>query len=157
MKNKIKNVIIVIIFSLIFTICLIMILDRKNVTIDENLIKIENENVVNNTSNNKTTNSNTVKEENTTKNENAVSENTTSNIIGKEETNSEKEEDSSQTKEEKAISLVKKEWGSEDDSVYFNIANKNGNKYTISVNSSETTEAIAWYDVDLDTEKVTSN
>ncbi len=152
MKNKIKNVIIVIIFSLIFTICLIMILDRKNITIDENLIKIENENVVNNTSN-----SNTVKEENITKNENAVSENTTSNIIGKEETNSEKEEDSSQTKEEKAISLVKKEWGSEDDSVYFNIANKNGNKYTISVNSSETTEAIAWYDVDLDTEKVTSN
>lgn len=152
MKNKIKNVIIVIIFSLIFTICLIMILDRKNITIDENLIKIENENIVNNTSN-----SNTVKEENITKNENAVSENTTSNIIGKEETNSEKEEDSSQTKEEKAISLVKKEWGSEDDSVYFNIANKNGNKYTISVNSSETTEAIAWYDVDLDTEKVTSN
>ena len=152
MKNKIKNVIIVIIFSLIFTICLIMILDRKNITIDENLIKIENENVVNNTSN-----SNTVKEENISKNENAVSENTTSNIIGKEETNSEKEEDSSQTKEEKAISLVKKEWGSEDDSVYFNIANKNGNKYTISVNSSETTEAIAWYDVDLDTEKVTSN
>lgn len=155
MNNKIKNVIIVIIFSLIFSISLIMILDRKDTSIDENLIKIENENVVNNTVKNEIKN-NTVKEENNIDTNN-INENTTSNVIGKEETDSEKEEDSSQTKEEKAINLVKKEWGSDDDSVYFNIANKNGNKYTISVNSSATTEVIAWYDVDLDTGKVTSN
>lgn len=156
MNNKIKNVIIVIIFSLIFSISLIMILDRKDSSIDQNLVKIENENLVNNTVKNQITSNNTVKEENNV-DANNINENTTSNVIGKEETNSEKEEDSSQNKEEKAINLVKKEWGSDDDSVYFNIANKNGNKYTISVNSSETTEAIAWYDVDLDTEKVTSN
>ena len=156
MNNKIKNVIIVIIFSLIFSISLIMILDRKDSSIDQNLVKIENENVVNNTVKNQITSNNTLKEENNI-DANNINENTTSNVIGKEETNSEKEEDSSQTKEEKAINLVKKEWGSDDDSVYFNIANKNGNKYTISVNSSETTEAIAWYDVDLDTERVTSN
>ncbi len=156
MNNKIKNVIIVIIFSLIFSISLIMILDRKDSSIDQNLVKIENENVVNNTVKNQITSNNTLKEENNI-DANNINENTTSNVIGKEETNSEKEEDSSQNKEEKAINLVKKEWGSDDDSVYFNIANKNGNKYTISVNSSETTEAIAWYDVDLDTEKVTSN
>ena len=156
MNNKIKNVIIVIIFSLIFSISLIMILDRKDSSIDQNLVKIENENLVNNTVKNQITSNNTVKEENNI-DANNINENTTSNVIGKEETNSEKEEDSSQNKEEKAINLVKKEWGSDDDSVYFNIANKNGNKYTISVNSSETTEAIAWYDVDLDTEKVTSN
>lgn len=156
MNNKIKNVIIVIIFSLIFSISLIMILDRKDSSIDQNLVKIENENVVNNTVKNQITSNNTLKEENNI-DANNINENTTSNVIGKEETNSEKEEDSSQNKEEKAINLVKKEWGSDNDSVYFNIANKNGNKYTISVNSSETTEAIAWYDVDLDTEKVTSN
>ena len=156
MNNKIKNVIIVIIFSLIFSISLIMILDRKDSSIDQNLVKIENENLVNNTVKNQITSNNTLKEENNI-DANNINENTTSNVIGKEETNSEKEEDSSQNKEEKAINLVKKEWGSDDDSVYFNIANKNGNKYTISVNSSETTEAIAWYDVDLDTEKVTSN
>lgn len=156
MNNKIKNVIIVIIFSLIFSISLIMILDRKDSSIDQNLVKIENENVFNNTVKNQITSNNTLKEENNI-DANNINENTTSNVIGKEETNSEKEEDSSQNKEEKAINLVKKEWGSDDDSVYFNIANKNGNKYTISVNSSETTEAIAWYDVDLDTEKVTSN
>lgn len=156
MNNKIKNVIIVIIFSLIFSISLIMILDRKDSSIDQNLVRIENENVVNNTVKNQITSNNTLKEENNI-DANNINENTTSNVIGKEETNSEKEEDSSQNKEEKAINLVKKEWGSDDDSVYFNIANKNGNKYTISVNSSETTEAIAWYDVDLDTEKVTSN
>lgn len=156
MNNKIKNVIIVIIFSLIFSISLIMILDRKDSSIDQNLVKIENENVVNNTVKNQITSNNTLKEENNI-DANNINENTTSNVIGKEETNSEKEEDSSQNKEEKAINLVKKEWGSDDDSVYFNIANKNGNKYTISVNSSETTEAIAWYDVDLDTERVTSN
>ena len=156
MNNKIKNVIIVIIFSLIFSISLIMILDRKDSSIDQNLVKIENENVVNNTVKNQITSNNTLKEENNI-DANNINENTTSNVIGKEETNSEKEEDSSQNKEEKAINLVKKEWGSDNDSVYFNIANKKGNKYTISVNSSETTEAIAWYDVDLDTEKVTSN
>ena len=156
MNNKIKNVIIVIIFSLIFSISLIMILDRKDSSIDQNLVKIENENVVNNTVKNQITSNNTLKEENNI-DANNINENTTSNVIGKEETNSEKEEDSSQNKEEKAINLVKKEWGSDNDSVYFNIANKNGNKYTISVNSSETTEAIAWYDVDLDTERVTSN
>ena len=156
MNNKIKNVIIVIIFSLIFSISLIMILDRKDSSIDQNLVKIENENLVNNTVKNQITSNNTLKKENNIDTNN-INENTTSNVIGKEETNSEKEEDSSQNKEEKAINLVKKEWGSDDDSVYFNIANKNGNKYTISVNSSETTEAIAWYDVDLDTEKVTSN
>lgn len=157
MNDKIKTIIIIIIFALIFTVSLVMILDRKEPN-DKDLITIENENVNNtNTTREVKEDENNITDNNNIEENNLLNENTTSDVVGREEKESEKEDDSSENKDQKAIELVKKEWGNDDNSVYFNIANKNGNKYTISVNSSETTEVIAWYDVDLETQKVTSN
>jgi len=62
--------------------------------------------------------------------------------IGEEESNT---EDSTQSEEEKVLSLVKKEWG-DDNSVTFNIENKSGSKYRVSVRSQAT--VIQWYEVD---------
>lgn len=155
MKDKIITIIIIIIFALILAISLVMILDKKD-PIDKELISIENENT--NTTNiiKEDKDNNTI--ENNIIDDNTVDENTTSNIIGKEEKESEEEnKNSSGNNDEKAISLVKKEWGDSESSVYFNIENKNGTKYTITVRSSETTEAIAWYDVDVNTGKIISN
>lgn len=152
MKDKIKTILIIIIFSLILAVSLVMLFDRKD-TEDEDLIGIENENVNStNTYNENNINENQIEENNT------VNENTTLNVIGREEKESEEEsKNSTGNNDEKAIELVKKEWGDDQSSVYFNIENKNGTKYTITVRSSETTEAIAWYDVDVETEKITSN
>lgn len=152
MKDKIKTILIIIIFSLILAVSLVMILDRKDPN-DKDLIDVENEYINStNTYNENTINENQIEENNT------VDENTTSNVIGREEKESEEEsKKSSGNNDQKAIELVKKEWGDDESSVYFNIENKNGTKYKITVRSSETTEAIAWYDVDVETEKVTSN
>ena len=153
MKDKIKTILIIIIFSLILAVSLVMIFDRKD-TEDRDLITIENENVnINSTTNTYDENVTYVNEIEAT---NIISENATSNVIGREEKESEEDDDLSVNNDQKAIELVKKEWGDGESSVYYNIENKNGTKYTITVRSSETTEAIAWYDVDVEKEKVTS-
>ena len=58
--------------------------------------------------------------------------------------------------EKKAIELVKKSWG-EDDNIYCVVANKDDNNYYISVNDSSTTSVLAWYTVDIKTGKVSEN
>ena len=75
-------------------------------------------------------------------------------IIGREEQESIPEEEGP-TDEEKVIELVKKQWGSKDSTVSYNIANHDGNIYMVSVNSKETTEVKAWYQVNLATGETT--
>ena len=69
--------------------------------------------------------------------------------VGEEEKEAEQENVASQaqSKDEKAIELAKKEWG-EDNSVTFNIEEKDGDKYYVAVKKDATT--IKWYEVDTD-------
>lgn len=59
-----------------------------------------------------------------------------------------------QTEEQQVIELVKNKYGT-DQGVNFNIANKDGNIYYVSVNDANTTAVLAWYSVDLSTKTVT--
>lgn len=68
--------------------------------------------------------------------------------IGEEEQETQKEETTAQSKDEKAIDLAKKEWG-EDDTVTFNVEEKNGTKYYVAVKKDAT--VISWYEVDTET------
>ena len=52
------------------------------------------------------------------------------------------------------IELVKNEYGT-DQGVTFNIANKEGTIYHVSVNDAETTAVLTWYTVDVSTNTVT--
>lgn len=82
---------------------------------------------------------------------NATEEEINSDYVGAEEqetTNDEK------TEEEKVVELVKEAYGTEQ-GVTFNIANKDGNIYHVSVNDNITTAVLAWYNVDIFTETVT--
>lgn len=112
---------------------------QKTEDTEQNNNKSENTNKENN-SNNEETNNN---RDNTTTSNNQ-------NYIGEEES---RDETSNTSNEEKALKLAKEKWG-EDISVYFTVANKNGNTYNISVNSSETTQVLAWYSVNIETGEV---
>ena len=96
---------------------------------------------------NQTTQTNTVEEnetnvENETDTENVVNEPVTPSI------------QPNVTEEEKVIELVKNEYGT-DQGVTFNIANKEGTIYHVSVNDAETTAVLTWYTVDISTNTVT--
>ena len=71
-----------------------------------------------------------------------------SEYVGEEETQSKEETNTGKTIEEKAIDLAKKEWGN-DASVTFNIEEKKGNKYYVSVKRNAITAC--WYEVDVET------
>ena len=62
------------------------------------------------------------------------------------------EEEPEMSTDEKVIDLVKKEWG-KDDSVTITIEKKNGNKYRVAVRDTSTT-VLQWYEVNIDTWKV---
>ena len=79
--------------------------------------------------------------------ENIIKEEETEEYVGEEEQETQKEETTPQNKDEKAIDLVKKEWG-EDDTVTFNIEEKNGSKYYVAVKKDAT--VISWYEVDTE-------
>lgn len=112
---------------------------------------------------NQTTKTNTV-EENEIDTKNIVNETMTPTIqpnVSEEEINSDyvgSEEqqtvNTEQTEEEKVIELVKNEYGT-DQGVTFNIANKEGTIYHVSVNDAETTAVLTWYTVDISTNTVT--
>lgn len=68
--------------------------------------------------------------------------------VGEEETQSKEETNTGKSIEDKAIDLAKKEWGN-DASVTFNIEEKKGNKYYVSVKRNAVTSC--WYEVDIDT------
>ena len=123
-----------------------------------------NHNVINEIDLNETTETNTEAEENETSTENTVNENTAPVIqpnVTEEEINSDyvgtEEQETvtnGQTEEETVIELVKNQYGT-DQGVTFNIANKDGNIYHVSVNDVNTTAVIAWYSVDISNNTVT--
>ena len=112
---------------------------------------------------NETTKNNT-EEENETDTENIVNEpvtptiqpNATEEEINSDYVGSEEQQtvNTEQTEEEKVIELVKNDYGT-DQGVDFNIENKEGTIYHISVRDINTTAALAWYDVDTATNAVT--
>ena len=108
----------------------------KNNTVEEN--EIDTENIVN-------------KPVTPTIQPNATEEEINSDYIGSEEQQTVNTE---QTEEEKVIELVKNEYGT-DQGVTFNIANKEGTIYHVSVNDAETTAVLTWYTVDVSTNTVT--
>lgn len=71
-----------------------------------------------------------------------------SEYVGEEETQSKEEINSGKTLEEKAIDLAQKEWGN-DASVTFNIEEKKGNKYYVSVKRNAITAC--WYEINIET------
>ena len=71
--------------------------------------------------------------------------------VGEEEQETQKEDATIQNNDEKAIDLAKKEWG-EDDTVTFNVEEKNGTKYYVAVKQDAT--VIAWYEVDTENWKI---
>ena len=124
----------------------------------------DNQNIINEIDLNETTTTNTSVEENETNTENIVNETVTptvqpnvteneinSNYVGTEEQATNNTE---QTEEERVIELAKNEYGT-DQGVTFNIANKDGNMYYVSVNDVATTAVLAWYSVDILTNTVT--
>lgn len=60
------------------------------------------------------------------------------------------------TEEERVIELVKNEYGT-DQGVTFNIVNKDGNIYHVSVVDNSTSTALKWYTVDMNNETVTES
>ncbi len=121
-------------------------------------------NIINEIDLNETTKTNTEEVENETVTENVTNNNTeptiqpnvTENEINSDYIGTEEQETTNnvQTEEEKVIELVKNEYGT-DQGVSFNIANKDGNIYHVSVNDTNTTAVIAWYSVDISTNTVT--
>lgn len=111
---------------------------------------------------NQTAKTNTI-EENTTDIENIVNEIVTPTIqpnVSEEEINSDyvgSEEqqniNTEQMEEERVIELVKNEYGT-DQGITFNIANKEGTIYHVSVNDETTTAVLTWYTVDISTNTV---
>lgn len=129
----------------------------------------EDQSIINEIDLNQTTETNTVSEneidmdtEETTENivnetvmptiqPNATEEEINSEYVGSEEQQTVNTE---QTEEEKVVELVKNEYGT-DKGVTFNIANKEGTIYHVSVNDAETTAVLTWYTVDVSTNTVT--
>lgn len=158
MENKKK---IIIIAVTIFLVILITLLTIKLIKIEKNKGKevinlnknaIENNTVENNVQNEniKDKNNENVNEENN--NQTNTIQNTASNA-GEEVTKTEIEKE--ETDKEKALNLVKKDWG-EDDNVYFTVESIDGNgNYTIYVREGETTREISVYTVNLKTGKFT--
>ncbi len=152
MKDKLKLIIITAIITIIILVIFLIFFNNKQIDNTELVnSKVYTTNTIVNSIDSE--DENNITDENNT---NTIQDNKNENVIGREEKESEQEDkdSSSASNDKKALELVKKEWGEEDNNVYFNIANKNGKKYTISVHNSETTQAVAWYDVDLTTGKV---
>lgn len=78
-------------------------------------------------------------------------ENTNNNdSVGKEEQNSETTSSNNpQTKEEKAVELAKNKWGKNDETVSFNIEQKDGKLYYVAVRKD--TQVMQWYEVNTET------
>jgi len=125
-----------------------MLKDDKTIETSKNYNNIEKENKVANSVN---TIENKI--ENVVENKSEDEEENTEIEI--KPTNPEEKEDTNKDgNKEKAIEIVKKEWG-EDDSVYFEFdkIDSNGN-YRIAVRQKSTTNALVWYTVDVENEKI---
>lgn len=139
----------------------------NNVATNSNLVTGKNGTTTKtNTNGNKTNNSNTANntnKENTTNttqndNTNKTSNNTTENNQNKNETKQDNTtkavEQNKASNEDIARELAKNTYGSSD-GVYFKVEQVEGNGvYIISVRDAETTSALAWYNVDVNTKTV---
>lgn len=148
-------IIILILLAIILTVKLLDIRNNKedtptinanNIIEDETGNNVVNESIQNNIIDN---NVNEIVENNTT--ENVIEQN---NALGNSQQISKEEIDNETMKKEednkaKAINIVKENWG-EDSKVYFSFDSIDSNgKYIVSVRNKTTTEALAWYVVDL--------
>ena len=115
---------------------------EANPTSSNNIVNMTN-NIANNTNQNKT--------ENKTNNiENKIDDETQEYQNNQEETKDGPVVDE-KTDTEKAISIVKKDWG-DDNSVYFAEDGRTGTgEYIVCVREKETTNALAWYTVNVET------
>ena len=120
--------------------------NTENIQEESNVVDEEKENIIETTNN---VSENVIVEE-------PVAQNvpdTSNQIIGKEEAET-ASENVGLTEEEKAIELVKEKWGTQDTSVVYAVANREGNIYMVSVTNKETTAVLAWYQVNMQTEEV---
>lgn len=139
-----KTVIVIVIVLMIIGICIFAFIGNKEnkIDINNNAISNNKENIEQNQQGNQTT-QNIV--ENITENE--IIGNIVENTVS-----SETFEESPKSSEEKAIIIVKNDWGNSS-SVKISVdgINENG-KYIVAVRDINTTEALAFYTVDISTE-----
>lgn len=152
MENKKKIIIIAIAVALVILIGLLTIKlikiskDKKVININENAI--ENNTINNEIENETVENTNTVNEN---EEKNNQSDTQISPSSSGEEEVAETEIEKEETDKEKALNLVKKDWG-EDDNSYFTVESIDGNgNYTIYVREGETTREISIYTVNIKT------
>ena len=72
------------------------------------------------------------------------------NTENNEEKDKEENKTNAESPKEKAIRIVKENWG-EDDTVYFFCENEENGKYPVAVRDKNTTKALYWYYVDIET------
>ena len=146
MKKKTEQKILTIIIVLALVALAVLV---SSIVYEEEIRK--NKNAVESTTMPTIENKNTNVEETPEKEENLPQkqESTKEEYVGEEEKEAEQENVASQaqSKDKKAIELAKKEWG-EDNSVTFNIEEKDGDKYYVAVKKDAT--SIKWYEVDTD-------
>ena len=140
--------------KLIIVVCLFVIIWFSCDIFDE---KHKNgENVSNTISNEIISNSTFVKESNNVVKENTISEDNTEkeNIEENKETPTVSSENIAMSREEKAIELVKKEWGGTEGVYFSNESMDQNGKYIVSVRDQKTTNLLAFFTVDVDSETV---
>lgn len=146
----------VLIFLLVFVVIIgvvVYIIVANNKPKDDEFTKNDTENAVNNTTNvntNKTGN----EELNEIATENADRDFETKERANIQEDTNFKEVEVKGTDTEKAIALAKNTWKVDNGSVSYNIVRQEGNICYVSVNSSETTEVLVWYKINVENGEV---
>ena len=140
-----KNIIIIL--AIIITILLGIVAalninkDETEQTISQKVEKSNKENKIENRNENKVDN-----------NEDKNSEQTEDELSNEENrTDGEGIEEEPKTDLEKAIAIVKKDWGKDDSVKFAQDGKTTDGKYIICVRDIETTNALAWYTVDVET------
>jgi len=162
MKNKIKTCIMIIV---VLAVACVMVWFAYKIIMNADNTVMQNSNEVNNTNAiNEVSNlvENTKNENTSDKIENTTEENTIEDNNNENEKNVESQKNthttaknskSSISNEERAISIVKKNWGSEE-GVYFTTMGIDSNgRYIVTVNDSSTTAIYASYAVNIETEE----
>lgn len=138
-ENNTKIILVVIIIILLIIIAYLLFANRKNEKIIENDKQNISTNVVENTITNENVDNEIQNNENTNLENVSEQEN--------EQVNSTQQE----SPEERAINIVKNDWG-DGAVVYFNCVGRDEKgRYIIVIADAETTRAIQWYYVDLQT------
>lgn len=151
-RKKLIIIILVLILLVVSAVLLtIKLFDLENETVKTSTENVIENSMVNNTIQNEV--SNNVVNNTVQNNVNNVVKNEINNIT----TNTKKEEEKkdTQTNEEKAVSIVEKIWRNEKN-VYcsFEEIDSEGN-YIVCVRNKETTKALYWYTVNIETGKAT--